>query len=337
MIPILAGKGKTGCLRVFGPKCPALPFFCAVFFAALLNPPLAAGEPFPLPLITRLDNRDEAFKQYISDVEASRRVLFSPRRPVPAADLASSLTIYAYAPREGDNLMAIAARTNIPYSTLASLNRFTHAEDPLGSLMLLPSMPGLFIPETPGTDLERLLISARADFAPRSSVTLSIPRNGRTERFHFIPADDFSATERIFFLNRGFRFPLRDFRVSSNYGPRINPVTGSPGYHRGLDLAAQEGSEVFAVRNGSVVDIGLDPVLGNYIILSHENNWVSLYGHLSVINVSLQEPVRAGAFIGRVGSTGMSTGPHLHFELRQDGQTRDPARLLGIFEGHGRR
>jgi murein DD-endopeptidase MepM/ murein hydrolase activator NlpD len=200
-----------------------------------------------------------------------------------------------------------------------------------GKPMLLPSVPGIFIPEAPVTDLELLLFSARAGAS--DAALLSVPRDGKTERFRFIPGDDFSPTERVFFLNRGFRFPLQNFRVTSTYGPRINPVTGRPGMHGGLDLAAPEGTNVYAVKSGSVIDLGEDPILGKYIIISHDNNWVSFYGHLSMINTTLRVNLQSGSVIGKVGSTGQSTGPHLHFELRQNGQSRDPARLLGLFKG----
>ena len=295
------------------------------FWAVLGLKTVNADSLSALPLISRLDNRDTIFRQYISDVETARQRLFSRRGS--AADFASYLTIYSYTPVSGDSLMAVAARCNVPYAALASLNRISNIEDPLNRTLLLPSMPGIFVPETPGSDLEKLLFSARAD----NAVLLSIPQGSGSERFLFFPGDDFSATERVFFLNQGFRFPLRDFRLTSPFGSRMNPVTGMPSMHQGLDLAAPEGAEVFAVRNGTVVDIGQDPVLGNYIILSHDNNWVSLYGHLSAVTTALRAEVRSGSMIGRVGSTGQSTGPHLHFELRQDGQSRDPARLLRLF------
>ena len=265
------------------------------------------------------------FRQYISDVEVARGRLFSRRGS--AADFATLLTVYSYSPQAGENLLSIAARCSIPYATIASLNRISNIDDPLSNFILLPSMPGIFIPQTPASDLEMLLLSAREEIG----VLLSIPGNSATERFYFFPGDDFSATERIFFLNRGFQFPLREFRLTSPFGHRINPITGRSTLHRGLDLAAPEGSEVFAVRSGTVIDIGEDPVLGTYIIISHDNNWVSLYGHLSAVTTGLWDEVRSGGMIGRVGTTGQSTGPHLHFELRQDGQSHDPARLLRLF------
>ena len=280
------------------------------------------------------------FKQYLADVETSRRLLFSSRRNIadPRTEIASSLTIYAYILREEDDLLGISARCNIPYGTLASLNRFSHMEEASGgNVLLLPSTPGIFIPEKPGTDLERLLYSSRMGTGQEEGILLSIPRAGKTELFRFIPGDDFSPTERIYFLNRDFHFPLKNYQVSSFYGPRTNPVTGQFGIHRGVDLAAPEGSEVYAVKSGTILDLGDDAVLGKYIIMSHENNWVSLYGHLSSINSTLHAEIQSGTLIARVGSTGQSTGPHLHFELRQNGQSRDPARLLGIFRGTGGR
>ena len=301
--------------------------------AGLATSAIAAQAPSPLPVISRLDTRDMAFRQYLSDVEAARRILFSSRQSENLAErIASSMTIYTYIPREEEELLGIAARCNLPYGTLASLNRFSNQEDMVpGKLLLLPSVPGIFLSETPGTSLEQLLFSARTEAG--EGVVLAIPREGKTERFRFIPGDDFSPTERIFFLNRGFHFPLQSFRITSSYGPRINPVTGRHGLHGGLDLAAPEGSEVYAARNGTVADIGEDPVLGNYLIISHDNNWVSLYGHLSETRTVLRQEVQSGSLIARVGSTGQSTGPHLHFELRQNGQARDPARLLGLFRG----
>jgi len=301
-----------------------LAFFLLFSFLAIP----AFGLDSALPAIQRLDSRDTVFKQYLSDIEAGRRYLFSPKK-MAVEVLASYLMIYSYTPGDNENLFDIAARCSIPYATLASVNRYSHLEDlKSGKPMLLPTMPGIFIPEIPSTDLERLIFSARQETA----VTLFIPRDGQTERFYFLPGDDFTPTERVFFLNRDFQFPLKHFQVSSGYGMRINPVTGKPGMHGGIDLAAPYGTEVYAAKKGTVTEVGEDPILGNYVIIRHENNMVSLYGHLSSISTSLNANVQSDTIIARVGSTGQSTGPHLHFELRQNGQSRDPARLLRLFQ-----
>ena len=306
-------------------KGKALPFFFL-----LLTAPFLPGQEneFSLPLIQRLDNRDPAFVQYITDVESNRRRIFNPR--IAPESLADTLTIYMYAPGPQEDILHLAARCNIPYSGIATINRLQNPGDlNTHNLILLPSLPGLFIPENPETELERLLDSSRDEGA------LIVVENGKEEiRFRFIPGADFNPTERIFFLSRGFNFPLKDFRITSRFGPRQNPVTGNHTIHQGLDLAAPEGTPVYATREGTVSDQGTDPVLGRYIIISHSDNWVSLYGHLSRIETSLRQQVNSGTLIGRVGSTGQSTGPHLHFELRQNGRAQDPERLLRLFQGN---
>jgi murein DD-endopeptidase MepM/ murein hydrolase activator NlpD len=285
------------------------------------------------PVIARLDSRDVGFKQFIADVEVNRkrvftrRVLLGDRRSETAAAIAESLTVYQYTPREGGALFSLAARCSLPYSALASLNRLTHPSlVAAGKPLLLPSVPGLFVPEEPQSDLERLLASGRVSLPDEDSVKLTIGEGGTV--FYFFPGDEFGMTERAFFLNKGFRFPLRNYRLTSGFGMRKNPITGNVVLHQGLDLAAPLGTEVYSAGDGIVTETGNDPIYGNYIIIKHGGDWASLYGHLQRIGTSLQAPVKSGMLIGWVGSTGQSTGPHLHFELRQNGKARDPDKYL---------
>jgi hypothetical protein len=295
------------------------------FFFSTLS--LPAQEPPPFPVISRLDTADTAFRQYLSDVETARLRIHNRERTGERAEaLAEALTVYTYNPGSHDDAFTLAARCNIPIAALATLNRLPHPDSFIGAaFLLLPSMPGIFIPEAPESDLELLVFSGRTE---QEGIPITVTRNSLSERFIFIPGADFSPTERAFFLNIGFRYPLRTYRMSSPFGPRINPVTGSFRIHQGLDLAAPEGSEVYATRDGEVVEMGTDPIYGNYIIIRHGEIWSSLYGHLSKFEIALQSRVRSGNLIGRVGSTGQSTGPHLHFELRQNGRAQDPGRLL---------
>jgi len=280
---------------------------------------------FIFPVIARMDNRDDGFRQYISDVEGNRKRLVGLlRRPEETIDY---LTIYQYTAQKGDDLFSVAARCNIPYSALASLNGLSNSVSlEEGKVLLLPSCPGLYIPANPNTDIEKLIAAGR--LSNETSFELKINMRGKTEVFYFFPGADFTPTERAFFLNSGFKFPLRTFRLTSSYGIRQNPVTGIVGMHQGLDLAAPEGTEVFAAADGVVTEIGNDSVYGNYIIITHQNRWSSLYGHLQRVETVLQATVRSGTLIGRVGTTGQSTGPHLHFELRQDGRAVNPSGKL---------
>jgi murein DD-endopeptidase MepM/ murein hydrolase activator NlpD len=300
-----------------------------------------AGTP-AFPVIGRLAGGDAVFRQYQADVENARRLLFSRRRPGPsgggqdpartadtppaaAGSLAEALTIYEYTVK-GEDFLALAARCNIPYAAIATLNRLPHIRELSdGAALYLPSMPGLFIPEEPENDLELLMGSSRS---AEDGFTITVRRGGAGERFRFIPGADFSPTERTFFLTGGFRFPLNNFRLTSGFGPRINPVTGNLRVHQGLDLAAPLGADVYAARDGVVTEIGEDPVYGKYVIIEHSENWTSLYGHLSSVNTDLRKNVKSGNLIGKVGSTGQSTGPHLHFEIRQHGRAQNPDKLL---------
>jgi murein DD-endopeptidase MepM/ murein hydrolase activator NlpD len=280
------------------------------------------------PQIMRLDRRDDGFKQYIADVEANRKRAFNLNQGNSrenAGVLAGSLTVFQYTPHEGDDIFSLAARCNIPYSALVSLNRVNHPSMlELGKPLLLPSMPGIFVPQEPQSDLEHLLASGHFPQTEGDSVMLTL----KGSVFYFFPGSEFSATERAFFLNRSFRFPLRTYQLSSRYGMRENPISGNMRFHEGVDLAAPLGTEVYSAGDGIVTETGVDPVYGNYIVIKHGENWASLYGHLQRVGVTLRSSVKSGTLIGWVGSTGQSTGPHLHFELRQNGRAQDPDKYL---------
>jgi len=95
-----------------------------------------------------------------------------------------------------------------------------------------------------------------------------------------------------------------------------------------VDLAAPFGTSVLAARDGTVIAAGEDSVLGLRVIIEHEGGLRTMYGHLSRIAIVLNQIVRSGTIIGAVGSTGLSTGPHLHFEIRLSGKARDPSSYL---------
>jgi len=112
--------------------------------------------------------------------------------------------------------------------------------------------------------------------------------------------------------------------ITSEYGWRNDPFTGNKAWHAGMDIAAAAGSPVSACWDGKVVFAGEMGGYGKTVILEHEGGWRSVYGHAERIDASVGDEVRAGRKIAEVGSTGRSTGPHLHFELRKGGEAVDP-------------
>ncbi len=124
----------------------------------------------------------------------------------------------------------------------------------------------------------------------------------------------------------GFVTPL-DGRLSSPFGWRNIAVNGNR-FHAGVDIVANTGTPVAAARDGLVARSGWWGTYGNVVVLDHGDGSETRYAHLSRVSVAAGDAVRQGDVIGAVGSTGASTGPHLHFELRFDGRAVDPLQYL---------
>ncbi|MGW5782737.1 M23 family metallopeptidase [Streptomyces sp. NPDC003757] len=122
--------------------------------------------------------------------------------------------------------------------------------------------------------------------------------------------------------------PVSPLTITSPYGSREHPLTGVTKLHTGVDFAAPQGAQVVAARRGRVVFAALTSAYGNRIVIDHGTiqgkRVETTYSHLSSLGVAVGQSVEAGAPIGRVGSTGLSTGPHLHFEVVVDGYYTDP-------------
>ncbi len=295
-----------------GPRFPLL------FLYGLLTVFRAHAE---YPEIRALSVRDHLFVQLQEDISGYHRAAGKGSEPPP-------LAVYRYVTAESTDLFALAARANLPYETLASINRIDRS-GPVekGRTLLIPNLPGLFIPLRPENDLEQVMVSWRKT-DEGSPVRLLLPGGREPVPFMFLPGERFHTVERAYFLGILFRFPLPVGRISSGYGSRLHPVTGEQHFHGGIDIAAPVGTEVFAARSGTVIRTGTDPVYGIHVLLSHEGDFLTLYGHLESVFVELHDTVSSGTILGTVGTTGMTTGPHLHFEIRKGGRTRDPIELL---------
>jgi len=122
-------------------------------------------------------------------------------------------------------------------------------------------------------------------------------------------------------------WPVRA-KVTSPYGMRKHPITKTYRMHSGIDLGAGRGTNILAAESGVVLHSGLLGGYGKCIIIDHGNGISTLYGHCDSLLVSVGQTVQKGFIIGKVGSTGLSTGPHLHFEVRVNGATKDPMAYL---------
>lgn len=130
------------------------------------------------------------------------------------------------------------------------------------------------------------------------------------------------------FVSQSILPPLESYTVSCEFGYRDNPISGKYGFHTGLDMAADEGTPIKAAYSGIVTETGYTDIRGNYVILEHSDNTVTAYYHCKEVLCEIDDNVRQGQTIALVGSTGWSTGPHLHFEVIINGVHCNPEYLL---------
>ncbi len=127
-----------------------------------------------------------------------------------------------------------------------------------------------------------------------------------------------------------FKWPAPSYtRISDDYGYRIHPILGTQQFHNGVDMAAPSGSPILAAYDGEVIAASYSPTMGNYIMIDHGDGLITIYMHASSVSVSEGTMVARGEQIGCVGSTGRSTGPHLHFSVRLNGSYVSPWNYLG--------
>jgi hypothetical protein len=126
-----------------------------------------------------------------------------------------------------------------------------------------------------------------------------------------------------------FIYPINGAKITDGYGPRQAPTAGASTFHRGIDFAAAQGTPIMASAQGMVTMAGDNGGLGNCVKIKHPNGMTTVYGHQSRIGTTVGREVKQGQIIGYVGSTGTSTGPHLHFETHdKSGNAFDPMKVL---------
>lgn len=280
-----------------------------------------------LPVLESLSpsRANTILKDYNNIVESNSKAISAGREP--------EILFFKYINNERFTFQGLAARCCITQETLATLNQIENAQDDIkGQTLILPVVSGIFIPVERGINSIEILLQENYSSHPLTKTNIYYNINGRD--YLFLRSKRFTPTERAYFLDSSLRLPLDNdlFWVSSEFGKRKNPFSGEMKNHNGIDLAAAEGTPVYAIKDGAVyAAIEKDPEFGNYIILSHDlGKMTSVYAHLSKITVDRYQYVKKGDVIGYVGQTGKATGPHLHFEIRTGGKAEDPRIKLNI-------
>jgi len=291
-----------------------------IFYILLISSCLLCDDSVDIyPLIQSLTLKDPIFKQYTEDVALSRIAIAHGKTGDELP-----IKFYRYKVEKGWDILSLVARCCIDNAGIISLNRLQSSKDDLsGTYILLPTVPALYIPEEAGNPIEKLEAAA-CEKKNTQPLEIYIGVGNARRKVYCFPNDRLNETTWRYFLSPLYRFPLDSGILTSPFGKRPSPFSGKPSYHPGIDLAAPMGANVYACAPGKVRAVGYSNVYGNHIIIKHNDGNESLYGHLSKTIATLNQVVKAGMIIGEVGSTGMSTGPHLHFEVRKSGVPTDP-------------
>ncbi len=248
---------------------------------------------------------------------------------MPALPLTLSMTSYRVA--KNDTLDAISKRFSIRLDTLISANGISDVRRlQAGTMLKIPNLDGVAYRVKKGDSLAGIASARKVsmldiiDANDLSSQTL-VPGQSL-----FIPGARLSSYDLKKALGQLVIWPVRG-PLSSYFGYRSNPFTGVRQFHNGLDIVAAENTPAKAAMDGRVAETGFSSVFGNFVILSHAENYQTLYAHLNRISVMQGTSLAQGATVGLVGSTGYSTGPHLHFSVFKNGVAMDPRKILGSF------
>lgn len=244
----------------------------------------------------------------------------------------NSLTYRTYRVQQGDMIGFIADKYDVTQDTIISVNNIRQSRlIQVGQYLKIPSMPGILYTvkqdgETPASIAQKYEIDAQKCASVNSIKTDTELLAGVSV---FVPDAELDWVTRQEINGDLFHKPLRArYWLSSPYGWRSSPFTGKRSFHSGMDMACGSGTPIYAALDGKVTATGYNDTYGNYVIISHHSGYRTLYAHMSSISCKKGNFVYTNTVIGKVGSTGMSTGPHLHFMVYKNGKTVNPASLI---------
>lgn len=241
------------------------------------------------------------------------------------------VSFQTYKVQSGDSISSITKKFGLSnISTLIAVNDIDNVRQlRAGQKLKIPSIDGLYYTVQNGNTLQGIstkygvTMEDLLDVNELESSELSVGQS------IFIPGAKLDSKTLSQAMGELFKNPLNvRYRLSSHFGPRADPFTGARSNHTGIDMACPTGTPILATASGTITYSGTSPVFGYYVIINHGNGYQSLYGHMSKILVKKGQWVSQGTRIGLVGSTGYSTGPHLHFTVFKNGKLVDPLTLI---------
>ena len=289
----------------------------------LETPGIAYSEQTAMENLENLENLEEG-DAFVGILEAAE---------TESAQAEDGVTYISYRVKAGDMIGKIAERYGVTEDTLLSVNNIQNSRTiQINQYLRVPSMAGILYTvakdgETVGDISQKYEINA-SECAYVNHVAEDTGLNAGLSLF--LPGAHMDYTTRQEINGDLFVKPLHSYYyLSSYYGYRTSPFDAKKRtFHSGIDMAAYMGTAIYPAMAGTVSETGYSPVYGNYVIISHHGGYKTLYGHMSKILARKGQVVNTSSQIGKVGSTGMSTGPHLHFTVYKNGKTVNPLSLI---------
>ncbi|MBP7551970.1 MAG: M23 family metallopeptidase [Spirochaetes bacterium] len=239
--------------------------------------------------------------------------------------ISAPLSHLDYYVKVGDSIHSIAGKFGIDEVTIIKFNNITiPSKIVLGTKVMIPNQDGIIENVTKNNNLEK--ISNKYSVEKEEILRVNNCDASSDVSTVFIPGIHHDNISKQLLLGEYFRRPCYG-RFTSYFGYRKDPWTKLRSYHSGVDIANSPGSYIYAAAPGKVIFVGSYWPLGNAIKIQHTSGYVSYYGHMSKFLVKNGTWVEAGRIIGLMGSTGRSTGSHLHFEVRRYGAIINPMRV----------
>jgi len=271
------------------------------------------------------DEKIEYFlQQHVSDSLAVKEEEYAK-----LPQIMSEVKYRDYVVQSGDTIGGIAYKMGLKkIGTIFSANNITNARRIMnGTHLVIPSMDGIIYTVEKNDSFQSV--------AQKFNITLEslLDANDVNDKELnigsklFIPGACLSYEKIRRALGELFIYPIKG-RLTSPFGYRRDPFTGRKSFHSGIDLAAPTGTPIKVIMDGTVSQMSFSRVFGNYVIVTHENGYQTLYGHVSKFNAKRGQKLLQGDIVAFVGNTGMSTGPHVHLSIYKNGKLVDPLTLL---------
>lgn len=314
-----------------------IPFGLAVLTFILLlgflSPLVLPSRDFSLPFGSIAFPDDSKLGTLLFHNDTLQNVLTQPEpvlsmKDAVAKEKVPALTTQTYKLQKGDMLSAVANRFDVTLGTLISFNNIKNVRKvPVGTNLVIPNSDGVLYTVNKGDSLSGIARNNKVAYETILEANqLASPVVTPGQKI-FLPGATLSTWELRQASGELFIYPTRGY-LTSRFGTRRDPFTGVRTFHNGIDLANAIGTPVRAAMAGTVTDTGFNSAYGNYMVVSHEGGFQTLYGHLKGFVARRGQSVAQGQQIGLMGNTGYSTGSHLHFSIFKWNKPLNPLNYL---------